>query len=220
MKKLLSIIAIIAILGAAMFMLTGCGEEAEEKTGTEGETKTSTNGENNNNNNDSGSAEQSLLDWMKSGKFSYDYTMEATYGGTTITTKGSMAYDNDKYLSKTEVNGLEMRVIAKDGKFYSIDDTQKIIMTLPTGQTMTTGIPTEYENMTKTSSGTGTIKGKTLPYEEYQQDEYKTKFYMEDGQIYALEIEGAGITAVMTITNAKNSVPDGAFDLPSGYTEY
>jgi hypothetical protein len=42
---------------------------------------------------------------------------------------------------------------------------------------------------------------------------------MDGGEVYGIETEAEGYTTMMIITNAKSSVPAGAFDLPEGYTE-
>ena len=164
---------------------------------------------------------ESLLDWMKSETFSYDFSSTNTYEGETYTATGSMAMQGDNYAIASKTSEGESRIIYKDGITYVIEETSKIIMTMPSGQETGMGIPTDYGEMTKLSNGTGIINGKTLQYEEYQEGEYKMKIYMENGNVYGIESEGEGAKAVMIITNAKKTVPVGTFDIPtSGYTKY
>jgi len=221
MKKTLRVIAVIAILGTILFLLTGCNSKEEEIVDVDIEkvaTETKDNG------NSNASSVESLLDWMKGGKFSYDFTMTNTYEGESSTSSGSFAIDGDNFAIATETTtgGItsKARIVQKDGAMYLIEETSKIIMKMPATQGLGMAIPTEYESMEVINTGTGEVDGKTLPYEEFDVDGFKSKYYMEKGQVYAIESEGEGATSLMIIKNAKNSVPAGAFDIPTeGYTQ-
>lgn len=71
--------------------------------------------------------------------------------------------------------------------------------------------------MKKTGSGTGTVKGKTLPYEEYQSDGVTSKFYIDSKNVYAIETVGKGTKSLLIIEEQSKTVPRGSFDLPKGY---
>jgi hypothetical protein len=76
----------------------------------------------------------------------------------------------------------------------------------------------DYSKMKKTGSGTGNVKGKTLPYEEYQSEGYTIKFYIDGGKVYAIETEGEGAKSLLIIEEESKTVPRGSFDLPKDYT--
>ena len=84
---------------------------------------------------------------------------------------------------------------------------------------VTEGIVTDYSGIEFVSSGSGPIGSKVLPYEKYEDSGMGAvvKFYMDEEQVHGIKTEFQGFTNEMIISNARNSVPDGAFDLPSDY---
>ncbi|MDR0852726.1 MAG: hypothetical protein LBN36_09530 [Clostridiales Family XIII bacterium] len=171
-----------------------------------------------------GQAMDSLISWMKSGTFSYDYKMLSEGGGQTTEAAGSMALDGDNIAIASEMTQggqqIKSRIIIKDGTTYVIDDTNKFMIKIAgSGADMTGGLATDYSGIELVGSGTGEIDGKTLPYEEYTSEGVSVKYYMDGGKVYGFESEYEGYKTVMIITNASNRVPAGAFDLPTGYTE-
>jgi hypothetical protein len=171
-----------------------------------------------------GDAMAALISWMKDGTFSYDFTMTSKGPDGEMSASGSMAMDGDKMAmtQEFEMDGAVMtsRIVQKDDKTYIIDDANKMILVMAgANDEAMDGVVTDYTAMTKTGEGEGTVDGKTLPYEEYTQEGATVRYYMEDGEVYAIETESDGTTTVMVISNASSSVPSGAFDLPTGYAE-
>ncbi|MDR0315262.1 MAG: hypothetical protein LBH71_04865, partial [Oscillospiraceae bacterium] len=86
---------------------------------------------------DAGQAMDSLINWMKDGKFSYDYTMTSEGPEGKVDGSGSMAMDGDKLSVSTEltVDGklVKSRFIQKDDKTYVIDEGSKTIMEMALG---------------------------------------------------------------------------------------
>ncbi|MDR0875398.1 MAG: hypothetical protein LBN12_04230 [Clostridiales Family XIII bacterium] len=174
----------------------------------------------------SGAAMASLIDWMKGGKFSYDFelTSEGPEGSTHST--GSMAADggNMSIAQIAEVEGQKVssKIIIKDGVTYIVDDASKTVIKMSNaGAEMTSGMMTDYTGIELMNSGEGEINGKTLPYEEYTESEQGStiRYYLDGGQVYGWESEYEGYKTVMIITNSSQNIPSGAFDIPSGYTE-
>ncbi|MDR1736481.1 MAG: hypothetical protein LBR85_06405 [Oscillospiraceae bacterium] len=171
-----------------------------------------------------GQSVDSLIDWMTDGTYSYDFKMISEGSDGKFEGSGSMAADGGNMAQTTEMTvegqSVKSSVIIKDGVTYIIDDASKMIMTMPGGANPNEGMVTDYSGITLVGSGTGEIDGKTLPYEEYAEDVSgaSVKFYIENGEIYGIESEAEGMKTVMTLTNQSDSVPSGAFDLPSGYT--
>jgi hypothetical protein len=172
-----------------------------------------------------GEAMDSLIKWMMDGAFSYDFTMTSKGPEGSTEGTGSMAIDGNNMAIEMEmtVGGqkTQTKMISTGDAMYIVDDANKMIMKMPAEINLTEGIMTDYAGITKTGEGTGEIDGKTLPYEDYTESETSAavRFYLDGGQVYAIESEYEGYKTVMIITNPSNSAPSGAFDLPAGYTE-
>lgn len=171
-----------------------------------------------------GAAMESLIDWMMGGIFSYDFTLYSEYEGAVSEGSGSVAMSGGNFAMTSEQTSegvtSKVRILVLDDVTYIIDDASKLIMKMSgSALDMTGGIPTDYEEMVAVGSGTGEVNGKTLPYEEYTVEGVSTKYYMDGGMVYAIESTYEGSYTLMIISNASNSVPAGAFDLPEGYME-
>lgn len=169
-----------------------------------------------------GAAMESLIDWMMGGTFSYDFALTSEYEGQTTESTGSVAMDGNNYaiVSETMVEGVAVksRIVVLDDVTYIIDDASRLVMEMAnTGPEMTGGMPTDYEDMASTGSGQGEVNGRTLPYEEYTVDGVNVKYYMDGGMVYAIESVYEGAYTLMIISNARNTVPAGAFDIPDDY---
>ncbi len=170
-----------------------------------------------------GQAMDSLINWMMDGTFSYDFTMTTEGPEGVSESSGSMAMDGDNYAVTTETTvegqAVQSRVILKDGVMYLVDDASRFIMELGEGMNPMQGMMTDYSAIEKTGEGSGEIDGRTLPYEEYTDSETggTVRYYLDGGQVVATESEFEGYRSVMMIRNASNSVPAGAFDLPTDY---
>ncbi len=172
-----------------------------------------------------GQAMASLIGWMMDGTFSYDFTMTSESPDGTTEGSGSMAIDGENMAMTMEMTvqgqAVKSRMIKQGDTMYVVDDASKMIMEMPTEMTMTEGMMTDYSGITKTGDGIGDIDGKTLPYEEYTESETGAivRYYLDGGQVYAMESDYEGYKTIMIITNPSSSVPAGAFDLPEGYTK-
>lgn len=171
-----------------------------------------------------GAAMESLIDWMMGGTFSYDFTLYSEYDGMVSEGKGSVAMSGGNYAMTSEqtTDGVtsKARILVLDDVTYIIDDESKLIMKMSGGGLdLTGGMPTDYEEMVETGSGEGEVNGRTLPYTEYTVEGVVVRYYMDGGMVYATESTYEGSYSLMIITNATNTVPAGAFDLPEGYME-
>jgi len=125
MKKIISIIAIILLLGALLFVLTGCG--AKEDTDTPDTTGTTNNGEtiNNNDNNDNNdNNEQGAAKFFNMFK-SDNYHMKAkmVVEGQEMTME-TYAKDGKALMIMESATG-SSRMLVRDDKLYIIDDVEK-----------------------------------------------------------------------------------------------
>ena len=231
MKKL-SIFALIFVL--AISLLTACGgnkEKADEHEGTQTEQDAHENEGNvevdaEEEAEAESQAKETLINWMRTSKYSFDYTTTSLFEGEETTTSGSMAMDGDKVAISTEmtVEGVDIKqrlIIDKDNT-YIIDDVNELITKVSGVNAETTGgALTDYSAIGYVGKGEGDIDGKTLPYQEYvdRLTGASIKYFLEDGQVYGYESEYDGYKSITLVTNAENSVSSGIFTLPTNYEE-
>ena len=171
-----------------------------------------------------GAAMESLIDWMRGGTFSYDFTLYSEYEGVVSEGSGSVAMSGGNFAMTSEQTSegvtSKARILILDDVTYIIDDASKLIMKMSgSALDMTGGMPTDYEEMVETGSGEGEVNGRTLPYTEYTVEGVAVRYYMDGGMVYATESTYEGAYSLMIISGASNTVPAGAFELPEGYME-
>jgi hypothetical protein len=168
-----------------------------------------------------GEAIASLIEWMQDGTYSFDFSVEMTEGETEMTADGSVAMDDGKMnmTMKMDIMGYSqnIRVLLADGKGYMIDDVNKTMIVTSSGADLTSGITTDYSGIEKIGEGEGELDGKTLRYEDYTQDDIVSRFYLDGGEVVAIETDASGSKMVMYIENSSNTVPAGTFDIPKDY---
>jgi outer membrane lipoprotein-sorting protein len=171
-----------------------------------------------------GEAMASLISWMIDGTFSFDFEMTGESAEGTLSATGSLALDktNIALVQNAEQDGqiMSAKIIIKDGITYIIDDASKMILSMAgVSEESLGGMVGDYSGIVKTGSGTGEINGKNLPYEDYTTDGQLVRYFLDGGDVYAIQTEIDGYKTTMFISNASGNVPSGAFDLPEGYTE-
>jgi len=163
----------------------------------------------------------SLMGWMQSGTYYMRYTVEMDVGGQKLPAKGTIAVQDDKLATTTEMTfiGMNMktRMIKVDGAMWSIDDENKTMMKIPVDTSQASPETVDYSKIKKVGSGRDTINGRTLPYEEYSvsgEVQVTIKFYMDGDTVYAIETETQGMKSVMIIEEQSKNIPRGSFNLP------
>lgn len=214
-KKKYLLVLLALILTLSMAACGGSDSDKEKDKDTSAESGSS---------NETAQVAETLIDWMKSETFSFDYILIAEFGGEKMEGDGSMVMKKGNYENtmsyKSKGVEVKTRVIVKDGKAYIIDDANKMLVKMSTLDPATTsGMPTEYSDMKKTDSGKEDVNGKNLPYDEYTIEGISVKYYTDGGQIYAIKTGMEDGSATMIIKNASKTIPDGAFNIPDGYQE-
>jgi hypothetical protein len=168
-----------------------------------------------------------LIGWMIDGTFSIDYRVSVADGqGGFIESEGSLAVDGANYAALMttlrEGEPFSIGVITVDGWSYIFDNVEKQIFRVEvTEDDDYVGILTDYTDIKLTGTGTGEVDGKTLNYEEYSDaaSGKSVRYYLEGGEVYAIETGDGSNMYLMIITDQSQSVAADAFDLPTGYTE-
>jgi len=197
MKKIYWLLLVMALAVS----LAACGSKGENPSGEEASSKGI-----------------SLVNWMKDGTYYFKYTTEMEIEGEKLETKGSMASNGTDFAMTTEssLGGEKQttRMLKKDGVAYSIMDAQKMIMKMPNAAQMT-----DYSKIVFVKKGKAEIKGKVRDYEEYKAENVTSRFYHENGNIFALESVVDGNTMLMIVDSVSQNPPADMFELPSGYSE-
>ena len=230
---------IFIILFVLVFALTACGGAGDDPTQKNNEKEAGTQPANTNEAGmdaagigfeltiSEGGEPAPLVEWMKGGTFSFEFNSITTIGDDVSYKTGRIYADQGKakivFYDQYDGKANNLTNIIKDGVAYTFVDLSKLIAQTPYfGAVSTNGIITDYRGIGYSSSGEGTIAGKTLPFDEYDYGDSggAVRFYFDDGRVVGLESEidfGAVFKTEMVIRNPKSSVPADAFDFPKGY---
>jgi hypothetical protein len=171
----------------------------------------------------------SQIAWFTDGDFSCDFTLINSYGGISQTYTGSAHKDG------SDVNMIQVYTVGNmsvpqhyiyyNNTYTLLMDDRKIAYVMSNYNYEELGFYLlDYSDLEKTSSGTGEVDGIMLPFDIYSVTgvdgvaETNVKFYYDGEAVYAIEIEPQpGYTSTMIVSNVKDGVPEGAFDIPEGY---
>ena len=108
---------------------------------------------------------------------------------------------------------------AEDRRAFYINDTEKQYMELPyDAENMS--IP-DFSNIKVVGTGTDTIKGETLKFIDYGDGEYVNRYYIKNGDVYAIQqigLDGSVVNVIHIITKVMPNPPSEYFTFPSDYT--
>jgi tetratricopeptide (TPR) repeat protein len=171
----------------------------------------------------------SQITWFTDGDFSCDFTLINSYNGISQTYTGSASKDgSDVNMIQVYTVGdmsVPQHYIYYNNTYTLLMDDRKIAYVMSNYNYEELGFYLlDYSDLEKTSSGTGDVDGKTLPYDIYSVSgvegvaETNVKFYYDGEAVYAIEVEPQpGYTSTMIVSNVKDDLPEGAFDIPKGY---
>lgn len=160
-----------------------------------------------------------IVKTIKDKKFTM--TMTVLGQGTEIPTTVTM--DGDKFAAKLNLNGMDSKVISKDGKTYVAFNYSGMKMYMETESesigmedimTPQAGADQKYVKTTTVKDG-----DKKLTCEEYKTDDgIVTKFYFEGKKWVRQETIDGDTISICEIKDFKNTVDNSVFDL-TGYTK-
>jgi FimV-like protein len=171
----------------------------------------------------------SQIAWFTDGAFSCDFTLINSYSGISQTYTGSVNKDgsnvNMMQVYTVGNNSVPQHYIYYDNTYTLVMDDRKMAFIMSNYNYEELGFYLlDYSDLEITSSGTGEVDGKTLPYDIYSVTgvegvtETNVKFYYDGEAVYAIEIEPQpGYTSTMIVSNVKDDIPEGAFEIPEGY---
>jgi hypothetical protein len=222
MKKIIS--CALAILMVAV-LSTGCGnsKEAANTSGAAGSAQ-SGNQSSATPGNLGDKLSATYADMMKSGKYYMKYKTSMDIEGQKMEVEASMAVSGEDMALSTKGSGYEANIIVKNNKSYMVDHQNKTVMLLAENANQTGSSPEDNQDINTdgivySSSGTGSFKGKTLPYEEYSTSDGKIRYYFDGKKLYGIEVIAQGATVQMEILEMSNNVSDSMFEIPASYTK-
>lgn len=166
---------------------------------------------------------QTYADMMKKGKFMMRYKATLAQDGTNMNVEITAAMDGENVdCIITGEDGMSFHSLITDDALYFIDDVNKTYMEMPITSEEETAPELDIvsdEDFSYTGSGTGTVDGKTLPYEEYAAGEENMRYYFDGKELYAIVVSGSDGETVMRILEISDKIPSGMLKIPAGYTE-
>lgn len=155
---------------------------------------------------------------FKSGEFTLKGTSYSLGPGGTKTGTGSpltVAMHAGQYYMDATMEGESMRVLIQNGEFNIINDKEKSIMTMSTGETDETddtiNFPAAYEVF---SSGRANLDGKTYNFEKAKEDDSSLTTYWYNGNdLFAIQSSDT----IIYVDSISQKADASLFTLPAGY---
>ena len=223
MKKVISILVIIILLGIGLFTLTGCGNNNEENTEKQVESSNNpTTAEQNEERTDLsgylGTKTGKFYSQFKNDKMYMEYEME--YEGQK--TKVVSATNGQKIYSESSINDEVAGASIIDGNtIYTIDHSSKMVIKMSTNTSSNTVATTVLEesdvDMEHLKTGTRTIDGKSYDTEEWTVDGTKAIMCFDGDDLAYMVSEYEGEEMIMKVIKASNTVDDKLFEIPANY---
>lgn len=181
-------------------------KESGEETGTE-ETET-------------GRIARHYLENFNSENMLLRFIMHINIDGAEESAEMTTANKGDKTVNLVEYEGEKVRFIMDGSSIYMVSDNQKIAVNMAA-----LGIDSSFYEVPEfigteiTGSGTDTVRGKTLPYEEIAlPNEGAVRYYFDGEELAFIASVGFGSGFVMEILEISSSVPESLFEIPTNYT--
>jgi len=161
------------------------------------------------------------VDLMKSGKYLIKYEAAYSVNNTEVQIKATVAFDKNNIDLIMESAQGNFHNLILDGVGYMLNDADKSYMKLPVAKEEMSEQLGAFGNgdMTFIKSGTGTVAGKSLPYEEYDAAGQIVRYYFDGKKLFAIVAPDPSGDTELRIIEFSNNIPAGMLKLPSGYTE-
>ncbi len=162
---------------------------------------------------------QKYIDLTQSGIFYANMDISATASdGTTAEMPMVMAADGQKAYMKTMMFGHEICIFSDGTDTYMLDDAKKIASKVDSSS-VTSSNEVFGDNYKLLDSGTEDYNGTPCRFEKYNMDGIEETMYFNDsGDLIAFTASQNDADYVYTVNAFTNEIPDGLFEVPSGYT--
>jgi len=113
--------------------------------------------------------------------------------------------------------GMDLRVVIKDGKSYTVLDEYQTVMVQDADQG-DAGYGGNTDDMTYIGEGSGDFLGKTYKYDEYKdKDGDRFFYYVDGGALKGIRSIVGGEAADVEVLALDKNIPDSVFNIPSDY---
>lgn len=131
----------------------------------------------------------------------------------------TLANKGKKQVTKMTYEGNPVRILMEEKKIYMIVDQDKMAMDLNMiGINPSTLKQPDYVGIKITSSGTDTVMGKKLPYEEMDiKNGGKIRYYFVGEKLAYITGKNLGNDFIMEILECSSNAPASLFEIPKGY---
>ena len=202
MKKIQALLISIAM---AAFFLTGNAFAAPDPSKTT--------------NNSSDSLSQRYIAEFMDGNFMMHFIFHANIDGKPTSGDITIASLDGRSMHKMAYENQIVRFIINNGSDYIVNDNEKMAINIKLlGIDPSAFAAPEYKGADIIGSGTGTVMGKTLPYEEIAQpEEGSLRYYFEGTTLAYITGQDMEQDFVMEILELTKDVPADLFNIPSNY---
>ncbi len=161
-----------------------------------------------------------FINTIKGEKYYMSYTVNVKGNGQEMKMEVVLAMDGKNSDTLVDMGGFKMHSLLKDGKYYMINDSEKTYQILDVPMdTNGAQMPSMDNDVVFTGSGTDTVNGKTLPYDEYKTDEGTARYFMDGKNLYAMVFKADSAEMLMIVKELSTTIPAGMLELPTDYKE-
>ncbi|MDU1912478.1 hypothetical protein [Fusobacterium sp.] len=166
-----------------------------------------------------GSLAEKYMDEFKGKDVIMHFIMHNKIEGKNIKSDITVATLGEKRVTKMAYEGQIVRFLVEGKKSYMISDKDKMAMNLNMlGINSSIFKQPEYIGIKITGSGTDTVMGKKLPYEEMSvKNGGKIRYYFKGNELAYITGKGIGDDFIMEILECTTKVPTSIFEIPKGY---
>jgi hypothetical protein len=161
-----------------------------------------------------------MLQTLTTGTYTLGFTM--SINGIEVTGYNSQQGDVYGTIMKFTLGDMTFtsRTVTRDGYTYDIDVENETMTKRRSTASDLEALDTNYDDFAILSQGTGSINGESLPYVEYGSKSGNSygKYYLKDGDVFAIEIPDDDAPSVMIITGYSNQPLPELFEIPTGFT--
>ena len=176
-------------------------------------------------------AGESLLDWIKSGQFSYCFDMEIRSAEEEIVLQGSggVAANKGDFVIYYSDDDTSYRLVYKDGIHYVVDDGKKLCAEVSgesLDQYIIPGLITDWAQVALLDSGEEIIDEISLIFEHCTIAGTESLIFLNNGQVCAIDTTYEEYSIRLFVYFASNrsdgaagALPGISFDLPENYAQ-
>lgn len=157
-------------------------------------------------------------EFLKSGKYIIKYQGNMTLASGNIDATVTMAQNGTNLLLMAEAGDSKSHILTLGDTSYIIDDVSKSYIEGTMSNKEMSII--DVGSLEYAGSGTETLYGKEMTYDEYTYDIGTLKYYFFKEELFAVKNDNSAENTMMNIIEFSGDVTEDMFKLPEGYAGY